>query len=123
MPAVGGRAGSDRGCRTVKREVEGRELLARLAAARPVVGGADYSINCLEVADDMGEGMPILMAGPPSARLSNMPMLGHRRRMRRPSRRRASKRQASSRRLRRSKADASAGHTSKLNGTTTCGQV
>lgn len=46
----------------VKREIKARELLARLTAAGPVVSGANNSLNCLNVDDDMGEGMPILVA-------------------------------------------------------------
>ncbi len=46
----------------VKQEIAARDLLARLAQAGLVVSGANYSLNCAEVDDDMGAGMPILMA-------------------------------------------------------------
>ena len=48
----------------VKQEIEVRELLVRLTAAGLVVSGANNSLNCLDVDvdDDIGEGMPILVA-------------------------------------------------------------
>lgn len=46
----------------VKQEMAARDLLARLARAGLAIGGAKYSLNCAEVDDDIGAGMPILMA-------------------------------------------------------------
>lgn len=46
----------------VKQEIAARDLLTRLAQAGLVVSGGNYSLNCAEVDDDMGAGMPILMA-------------------------------------------------------------
>lgn len=46
----------------VKQEMAARDLLARLAQAGLALSGANYSLNCAEVDDDMGAGMPILMA-------------------------------------------------------------
>lgn len=46
----------------VKQDMVARDLLARLAQAGLAVTGANYSLNCAEVDDDMGAGMPILMA-------------------------------------------------------------
>ncbi|WP_380782768.1 helix-turn-helix domain-containing protein [Sphingomonas sp. R86520] len=46
----------------VKQQMAARNLLASLAVAGLAVTGANYSLNCAEIDDDMGAGMPILMA-------------------------------------------------------------
>ncbi|MFN3625985.1 MAG: helix-turn-helix domain-containing protein [Hyphomicrobium sp.] len=46
----------------VKHEREARELLEMLAGGGLVVTGGSYTLNCHEVDDDCGAGMPILLA-------------------------------------------------------------
>ena len=46
----------------VKQELDARELLETLWADSLVVTGASYTLNCHEVDDDCGAGMPILLA-------------------------------------------------------------
>lgn len=46
----------------VKQELDARELLETLTAKGLVVSGGSYTLNCHEVDDDCGAGMPILLA-------------------------------------------------------------
>jgi transcriptional regulator with XRE-family HTH domain len=46
----------------VKQELDARELLETLLANSLVVTGGSYTLNCHEVDDDCGAGMPILLA-------------------------------------------------------------
>ncbi|HEY0013256.1 MAG TPA: helix-turn-helix transcriptional regulator [Allosphingosinicella sp.] len=46
----------------VKQELDARELLETLTASGLIVTGSSYTLNCHEVDDDCGAGMPILLA-------------------------------------------------------------